>query len=195
MHWEVYFMANFKIVISDPKARKAYQKELDQGASGLMGKKIGDKFQGSHFGLAGFELEVTGGSDKEGFPMRRDVEGPGRKKILLSHGPGFHPVSKGRRKRKSIRGNTISPQISQINLKIISYGQKSVDELLGAKKEHKEEAKEEKHAEKPQHAEKHVGEKAEQKKEGASAPSSQHSPSGQKSEHKPHAEKAAEKAE
>jgi hypothetical protein len=85
--------------------------------------------------------------------MRRDVEGPGRKKILLSHGPGFHPVSRGRRKRKSIRGNTISPQISQINVKIISYGQKSVEESLGVKaKEHKEEKKEapkaEKHAEK-----------------------------------------------
>jgi small subunit ribosomal protein S6e len=146
-------MANFKIVVSDPKARKAYQKELEQGQAGLLGKKIGDKFSGNHLGLAGYELEVTGGSDKEGFPMRRDVEGPGRKKILLSHGPGFHPVSRGRRKRKSIRGNTISPQISQINVKIISYGQKSVEESLGVKaKEHKEEKKEapkaEKHAEK-----------------------------------------------
>jgi len=140
-------MANFKIVVSDPKAKKAYQKELDQGQAGLLGKKIGDKFSGSHLGLAGFELEVTGGSDKEGFPMRRDVEGPGRKKILLSHGPGFHAASKGRRKRKSIRGNTISPSISQINLKIVTYGTKSAEELLGGKKESKEE-------EKPQHAEK-----------------------------------------
>ena len=174
-------MANFKIVVSDPKAKKAYQKELDQGASGLLGKKIGDKFSGNHLGLAGFELEVTGGSDKEGFPMRRDVEGPGRKKILLSHGPGFHAASKGMRKRKSIRGNTVSPSVSQINVKIVTYGQKSAEELLGAKKEHKEEAKEEKHAEKP-----HAGEKAEQKKEGAAAPSGQH---------QPHVEKPAEKDE
>jgi small subunit ribosomal protein S6e len=162
MHWEVYFMANFKIVVSDPKARKAYQKELDQGASGLMGKRIGDKLSGSHLGLAGFELEVTGGSDKEGFPMRRDVEGPGRKKILLSHGPGFHPASRGRRKRKSIRGNTISPSISQINLKIVSYGQKSAEELLGAKKEHKEEKKEDAPAEKKEHKP-HVEKKEEPK--------------------------------
>ena len=170
-------MANFKIVISDPKAKKAYQKELDQGASGLMGKKIGDKFQGSHLGLPGFELEVTGGSDKEGFPMRRDVEGPGRKKILLSHGPGFHPASRGRRKRKSIRGNTISPSVSQINVKIISYGQKSVDELLGAKKEHKEEAP------KAEHKEQHESKKM------AAPPSGHNQP---KEEHKPHAEKPAE---
>ncbi len=163
-------MANFKIVISDPKARKAYQKEVDQSASGLMGRKIGDKFSGNHLGLAGYELEVTGGSDKEGFPMRKDVEGPGRKKILLSHGPGFHPKSRGRRKRKSIRGNTISPSVSQINLKVVTYGAKSVEELLGTKKEHKEEKAHEKPAEKKEHAEK----KPEPK------------------EHKPHAEKKEE---
>jgi small subunit ribosomal protein S6e len=158
-------MANFKIVISDPKAKKAYQKEIDQGASGLMGKKIGDKFSGNHLGLAGYELEVTGGSDKEGFPMRRDVEGPGRKKILLSHGPGFHPKSKGRRKRKSIRGNAISPAISQINLKVVTYGAKSVEEGLGVKKEHKEEKAHEKPAEKEAKPEKPKAEHAEKPKE------------------------------
>ncbi len=199
-------MANFKIVVSDPKAKKAYQKEVDQSASGLMGKKIGDKFSGNHLGLPGYELEVTGGSDKEGFPMRRDVDGPGRKKILLSHGPGFHPKSRGRRKRKSIRGNTISPQVSQINLKVVTYGAKSVEESLGVKKEHKEEkaekeAKPEKHAEKPKEEKAH--EKPAEKKEHAEKPKEEHAhagekaaapPSGQKSEHK-HAEKPAEKAE
>ena len=161
-------MANFKIVISDPKARKAYQKELDQGQAGLLGKKIGEKFSGNHLGLAGFELEITGGSDKEGFPMRRDVEGPGRKKILLSHGSGFHPVSRGRRKRKSIRGNTISPSVSQINVKIISYGQKSVEELLGAKKEAA--------AEKEHKKEEHESKKA------AAPPSGHHQPHAEKKE-------------
>jgi len=139
-----------------------------------MGKKIGDKFSGNHLGLAGFELEVTGGSDKEGFPMRRDMEGPGRKKILLSHGPGFHPKSKGRRKRKSIRGNTISPQISQINMKIVTYGTKTIEESLGVKKEHKEEEKEHKPKEespKTEHAEKHKEEhKHTEKKEHEEKP-------------------------
>jgi small subunit ribosomal protein S6e len=185
-------MANFKVVISDPKARKAYQKEIEQAQSGLMGKKLGDKVSGNHLGLSGYELELTGGSDKEGFPMRRDFEGLARKRLLLSHGPGFHPKSKGVRKRKSVRGNTISPSISQINLKIVTHGTKSVEELLGVKKEASEEKstpKEEKkeHAEKPKE-EHHEGKKSEQKKEGASAPSSHEPTSGQ---HKPHAEKPA----
>jgi len=125
---------NFKIVISDPKTKKAYQKEVEQNASTLLNKKIGHKFSGSVLGLVGYELEVTGGSDKQGFPMRRDVDGTIRKKIIIAFPPGFHPKNKGERKRKSICGNTIYSNTVQINTKIIGYGQKSVDSLLGVAK-------------------------------------------------------------
>lgn len=138
-------MANFKLVISDPQTKKAYQKEIEQGPSGLTGKKIGDMFSGDIMGLTGYELQITGGSDRDGFPMRRDVTGTVRKRILLAYGPGFHPRLKGQRKRKSIRGNTISPEIAQINAKITKHGAKPIEELLGVKKAEKPEAKREKH--------------------------------------------------
>lgn len=151
----------FKIVISDPKTRKAYQKEIEKETSGLIGKKIGETFSGDILGLQGYELQITGGSDKDGFPMRPDVEGTARKKILLSSGPGFHPKRKGQRKRKSVRGNTISLDISQINVKIVKYGTKSIEEIFGKKEEkevksEKKEQKEEKtkEAEKPEKEEK-----------------------------------------
>lgn len=134
-------MANFKLVISDPKTRKAYQKEVDQAASGLIGKKIGDSIPADSIGLEGYKIELTGGSDKEGFPMRKDVDGSSRKKIILSHPPGFHPAKKGQKKRKSIRGNTVSEAIAQINVKVVDHGKKSIEELLGIKKEKKEEKK------------------------------------------------------
>ena len=60
-----------KIVISDPKTRKAYQIEKDLPV--LFGKKIGEQIEGDSMGLAGFKIEITGGSDKEGFPMRKEV--------------------------------------------------------------------------------------------------------------------------
>ncbi len=132
-------MPNFKIVIADPKTRKAYQKEIEQTRSGLLGKKIGDKISGSSIDLPGYEFEITGGSDRDGFPMRRDVEGTGRKRIVLAGPPGFHPRLKGQRKRKSVRGNTISPDIVQVNLKVVGYGQKSLDELFGKVEEKKSE--------------------------------------------------------
>jgi len=122
----------FKIVVSDPKTRKSYQKEV--GEEGLIGKKIGEHVSGSLFGLEGYELELTGGSDKDGFPMRKDVDGTARKKILISDRPGFHPGAPGVRKRKSVRGNTISDDIVQINSKVIKHGNKALDQVFGSKK-------------------------------------------------------------
>ena len=70
-------MAEFKIVISDPKKGKSLQRELkDDAAKGLVGKKIGDTFKGELIDLPGYEFKITGGSDKAGFPMRWDVIGP-----------------------------------------------------------------------------------------------------------------------
>ncbi|MBN2330628.1 MAG: 30S ribosomal protein S6e [Candidatus Aenigmarchaeota archaeon] len=134
----------FKIVVSDPKTRKSYQKEV--GEEGLIGKKIGEHVSGSLFGLEGYELELTGGSDKDGFPMRKDVDGTARKKILISDPPGFHPGAPGVRKRKSVRGNTISDDIVQINSKVIKHGNKALDQVFGSKKVEK--PKEEKAGEK-----------------------------------------------
>lgn len=138
-------MTTFKLVISDPKEKKAYQVEVDQKSSALVGKRIGDVFDGGIAGLSGYKLQVTGGSDKQGFPMRGDVEGQARKKILLAFGPGFHPRMRGQRKRKSVRGNTISLEIVQVNAKISEYGKEPVAKLIG--KGTPKEGKEEKPAE------------------------------------------------
>ncbi|MHA1469026.1 MAG: S6e family ribosomal protein, partial [Candidatus Asgardarchaeia archaeon] len=70
-------------------------------------------------GVSGVKLQITGGSDIAGFPMRADIEGPIKKYILLSGGVGFRPRRKGERRRKLVRGNTISEDIVQINMKII----------------------------------------------------------------------------
>ncbi|MBN3036912.1 MAG: 30S ribosomal protein S6e [Candidatus Diapherotrites archaeon] len=120
-----------KIVVSNPEDGKSYQKELDKAASKhLYGKRIGDKVSGEAFGLGGYELNITGGSDQQGFPMRKDVHGTARKKILLSSGPGFHPTKKGERRRKSIRGNSIAEDIAQVNLKVAKAGAEGLEKLL-----------------------------------------------------------------
>lgn len=173
----------FKIVISDPKSRKAYQKEVEEGVSGLIGKRVGEKFPGGFLGLEGYELEITGGSDRQGFPMRPDVEGQARKKILLAFPPGFHPEREGERKRKSVRGNTISRDISQVNVRVVKPGKKPLDEVFGAKE------KPEKEAGKPE------GKKpAETPKEGKpEAPKGEAKPEEKKETEKPKEEKKAPK--
>jgi len=129
-------MPNFQFIVSDPTKRKAYKIEVDQDkAIGLIGKIIGQKFNGDILGLSGYELQITGGTDKDGFPMHPRVHGPGRKKIVLAHPPCFHPELKGQRRRKMIRGNTISQDIRQINCKVVKAGAKPLNQLV--KKEEK----------------------------------------------------------
>jgi len=131
-------MAEFKLVISDPKARRAYQIEIKSpDADRLIGKKIGDIIKGELINIPGFEFKITGGSDKQGFPMRPDIPGTKRIRALLSGGPGIKIKRKGERRRKSVRGNQISEEIVQINMKVVKYGNKSLAAALG--KEEKEE--------------------------------------------------------
>ncbi len=121
-----------KVVVSDPETGKAYNIELDEAKAKIfIGKKIGDIVKASPIGLKGYELKITGGSDKDGFPMRKDIHGGVRKKILLTSPPGYRPKRKGVRRRKMVRGNEITPEIVQINTKIVKKGKKSIEELLG----------------------------------------------------------------
>ncbi len=124
-------MATFKLVISNPKSGVARQVEISgEDAEKLIGRRIGEEIPVRELGLnlsgifgeeipANAKLKITGGTDKDGFPMRPDVHGPRRVKILVSRGPGFRPKEKGERRKKTVRGNTISPDITQINMKLV----------------------------------------------------------------------------
>ncbi|MFH1424882.1 MAG: 30S ribosomal protein S6e [archaeon] len=146
----------FKLVISDPKTGKTYQKELED-VSALLGKKLSEKIQGDTIGLPGYELELTGGSDSVGNPMRNDVSGAASRRLLLSGGVGFNPLHKGERRKKRIRGRTISGDIVQVNMKVVTAGTPALDKLLGKA----EAPKEEKPAEAPKEETAPVEEKSE----------------------------------
>jgi small subunit ribosomal protein S6e len=119
----------FKLVISEGK--ESHQMEVPAAESKqFLGLKIGEEFDASNIGLNGYTLKITGGSDKNGFPMKKDVEGPRRIRSLLSGGTGFKPKRDGQRRRKTVRGNTISDDIVQISAVVAEKGKKSIDELL-----------------------------------------------------------------
>jgi len=109
-------MASFKIVVADPKTGKSQSVELkDQQAQPLLGLKIGEELDGSLVGLTG-KLRISGGSDKAGFPMRSDVMGGVKKYVLMTEGVGFRTnAGEGQKKRKLVRGNTITDEIYQVN--------------------------------------------------------------------------------
>jgi len=106
-----------KLVISYPDG-KTEQKELKgEEAERFIGYRIGDSFDGKSVGLSD-SLLITGGSDKDGFPMKRGVYGSRREKLLLAKGIGYHPKDDGVRRKKRVRGDTITDDIVQINTKV-----------------------------------------------------------------------------
>lgn len=121
----------FKLVISDPETGKALQYELDDAkTNALVGKSVGEVFEGDLIGLPGYKLKITGGSDSAGFPIRPDVHGSGKKRILISGPPGFRPERKGVAKRKTVRGRELGADIAQVNTVITEKGSTPLEELV-----------------------------------------------------------------
>jgi small subunit ribosomal protein S6e len=113
-------MAKFKVIVSDPQSGTSKVVELEEArATPLIGRKMGETFDGAVVDLPAHKVQILGGSDKDGVPMRADVHGGGRRAVVLSGGAGFSPKRKGERKRKTVRGSTITDEIVQINIKIV----------------------------------------------------------------------------
>jgi small subunit ribosomal protein S6e len=113
-------LAKFKLIVSDPETGKSQSMELEEtNAVPLVGRKLGETIDGAILKMSGYKLKITGGSDKDGFPMRPNIHGGVRVGAILSKGVGFHPTRKGERKRKTLRGNVITESIVQVNMKIV----------------------------------------------------------------------------
>jgi len=120
-----------RIVISEPSSGKSYQTELAKEKEvNILGKKIGEDLDGNLIGAAGYMLELTGGSDGSGFPMRIGVHGTAKKAILVDNSIGFHAKEKGERRRKQVRGNTYSAEIIQVNAKVKQAGATPLEQLF-----------------------------------------------------------------
>ncbi len=102
----------------------------DEQQNAVEGLSVGDTFDGSAVGLDGYKLKITGGSDEDGFPMKQQLQGTGRKKILIDGGLGVNGLEKGERQRKSLRGNTVAEDIAQLNCGVLEAGDKDIDTLL-----------------------------------------------------------------
>jgi len=146
----------FKINLSD-KTGKTFKLEAE--AEEIVGRSLHEKVDGKILSpeLNDYEFEITGASDKAGFPAIENVEGVGLKKVLLTYGKGMkkrsrregkkkrsNPKPKGLRLRKSVRGKILSPEIVQINLKVLKQGNKKLEEIFPEQnkpREKKEEVK------------------------------------------------------
>jgi len=114
-------MAKFKLIVSDPGTGKSSVSEVEGArAQALMGRSLGETIDGPALGISPSKLLISGGCDKNGVPMRADVHGGVKRYIVLSSGTGFRSTMDGERRRKLVRGRTITDETYQINFTIRS---------------------------------------------------------------------------
>jgi len=129
-------MAKFKVIISDPQTGTSKVVEVEEArAVPFIGRRIGETIDGAVVDLPGQKLQLMGGSDKDGVPMRPSVHGGVRRKVVLSGGVGFNAKKKGERRRKAVRGNVITDDIVQVNVKIVEQPAKPKEAKAEAKPE------------------------------------------------------------
>ncbi|MFB6173647.1 MAG: 30S ribosomal protein S6e [Halobacteriales archaeon] len=126
-------MPTFQVVVGDPETGDTYQIDVEEGAGNrFVGRELGDEIDGAAVGLDGYTIELTGGSDAAGRPMREDVPGATLRDVLLEgRTTGFDPDREGERKRVSVRGREVSDEIVQLNARIAEPGETPVADLLG----------------------------------------------------------------
>merc|ERR1712066_18232 len=92
-------------------------------AAEVPGDSLGDDYKG-------YAFKITGGNDKQGFPMLQGVLTNQRVRLLFSKGmKTFRERRKGCRKRKSVRGCVVGPDLSVLNLIVAQKGEKEIEGL------------------------------------------------------------------
>ena len=119
------------LIVSNPVDGTSQRVELDdQQLRALYGTRIGQVVEGAVAGMQGYKIKLTGGTDKDGIPMRPDVHGSAKARVILSGGVGYKPKDKGDKKRKVVRGNTVSTETTFLNFTIVEVpkGRKKAEE-------------------------------------------------------------------
>ncbi|KAJ3091806.1 40S ribosomal protein S6 [Physocladia obscura] len=104
----------------EKKCRIFYDKRIAQE---VKADGLGDEFKG-------YVFKITGGNDKEGFPMKQGVLRPGRASLLLSKGHSCYRARRtGERKRKTVRGCIIASDIVALSLVLVKQGDNDIPGL------------------------------------------------------------------
>ncbi|KAJ6229204.1 40S ribosomal protein S6 [Anaeramoeba flamelloides] len=108
-----------KVIDIDDERKLAYfwEKRISQE---IIGDPLGEEFKGYIF-------KITGGNDKQGFPMMQGVLVSTRARLLLREGhPCYRPKRKGERIRRNVRGCILGPDLGVINLIVVKKGENDI---------------------------------------------------------------------
>lgn len=109
-----------RVLFSPLSSRVFFDKKMAQEVEA---DTLGDEWKG-------YILRITGGNDKQGFPMKQGVLLPYRVRLLLSDGHSCYRTRRdGERKRKSVRGCIVGPDIAVLSVVIVKQGESEIPGL------------------------------------------------------------------
>merc|ERR1712218_725908 len=107
-------------IADELKVRPFYEKRMGQEVEA---DTLGDEWKG-------YTLRITGGNDKQGFPMKQGVLTNGRVRLLLKKGHScFRERRTGQKKRKSVRGCIVDANLSVLSMIIVKKGETEIPGL------------------------------------------------------------------
>ncbi|KAK5053084.1 hypothetical protein LTR84_002058 [Exophiala bonariae] len=123
-----------KLNISFPAngSQKLIEVEDERKLRVFQEKRMGNEVPADSLGdeWKGYIVRITGGNDKQGFPMKQGVLLPTRVKLLLADGHScYRPRRTGERKRKSVRGSIVANDLSVLALSIVKQGESDIPGL------------------------------------------------------------------
>ncbi|KAK7752385.1 40S ribosomal protein S6 [Diatrype stigma] len=123
-----------KLNVSYPAngSQKLIEVEDERKLRDFMEKRMGQEVPGDNLGdeFKGYIFRITGGNDKQGFPMKQGVMHPTRVRLLLSDGHSCYRARRtGERKRKSVRGCIVGADLSVLAVSIVKQGESEIPGL------------------------------------------------------------------
>ena len=121
-----------KLNISYPAngTQKLIEVEDERKLRIFMDRRMGQEVSGDSVGpeYKGYVFKITGGNDKQGFPMKQGIMHPTRVRLLLSEGHScYRPRRDGERRRKSVRGCIVGMDLAVLALSIVKQGDEELE--------------------------------------------------------------------
>merc|ERR1712042_336916 len=126
--------ANMKLNVSFPAngTQKLIEMEDEIKLRFFYGKRMAQEVSAECLGeqFKGYIVRISGGNDKQGFPMMQGVMTNGRVRLLLNKDHKTYRARRtGERKRKSCRGCIVDSNLSVLNLVIVKKGDEEIPGL------------------------------------------------------------------
>ena len=127
----------FNISYGTTGQQKTVEIDEERKVRAFYDHKIGDNVEGHHLGeeYKGYVFKIKGGNDKQGFSMKAGVLSNHRVRVLMKKGSKcFRPRRDGQKKRKTVRGCIVGPDLAVITLTVIEKGENDLPGITDEEK-------------------------------------------------------------